>query len=165
MPESVHREQGAFIVELRHRTGLVVLGVAFVGLGGSAAQASTFWGALYDYYGGNLVASGYGTYWESSSAELQSSTYQDRRADGHGAYVRANFQPFWHTCYPDPAVCHWEWGDPTVKKTPEIGTSNNVRTITLTTTRAWPTNRDWADVCIDVSLRPDPCVSSPTLYP
>jgi hypothetical protein len=147
------------------RAGTVTLLVAAGSLMGSAAQASTHWGGYYDYYGGNLVATGSGTYAETSTSETQPSTYEDRRADGHGAYVRANFQPFWHTCYPDPATCSWSWGGTTVKKTPEIGTTDGVRSSTLSTSRVWPTNRDQADVCIDVSLRPDPCVSSPYLYP
>ena len=150
---------------LIRRAGLITATAAAGLLVGSAAQASTPWGGLRDYYGGNLVASGSGSYAETSTQETQLTNWEDRRADGHGAYVRANFEGFAYTCYPDPALCHWEWSTGTQKKTPELGSADGVRTTTLTATRSWPTNRDQADVCIDVSLRPDPCVSTPYLYP
>jgi hypothetical protein len=148
------------------RLGLIGLTAASCVLAGSVAQATTSWGGLRDYRSGNLVASGSGQYFYSGSTKIeQTSTYQDRRGDGYGAYTQANFQPFWHTCNPDPASCRWEWGDITTRQTKRIGTADGVVSGYGTVSRDWPTNRDQADVCIDISLHPDPCVSSPYLNP
>jgi hypothetical protein len=132
---------------------------------GSAAHASVPWGGMYDYYNSNLVATGSGTVFYTGNSIEQTSRYEDRRADGYGAYTQANFQPFWHTCYPDPAICHWEWGDITTRQTKRIGTADGIVNGYGTVTRVWPTNRDYAQVCIDIPLHSDPCVSSPELYP
>jgi hypothetical protein len=149
----------------RRQLGLVglVLGSSLVAA--SAAQASTSWGGLYDYNGGNLVASASGTYFYAGSKIQQTSTYQDRRADSYGAYTQANFQPFWHSCSPDPASCRWEWGGITTRQTARITTSSGVRTGYGVVDRVWPTNRDYAQVCIDIPLHADPCVNSGVLNP
>jgi hypothetical protein len=42
---------------------------------------------------------------------------------------------------------------------------NGVHTGYSTVHRDWPTNRDYAQVCIDIPLRPDACATSDEMYP
>jgi hypothetical protein len=149
---------------LLRRTGVVTLIAGSAVAAGSMAEASVGW-SLYDYYGGNLVASGSGSVLYSGSQVEQTSRYQDRRAEGYGAYTQANFQPFEHSCYPDPAICHWEWGGVTTRQTRRIGTADGVVYGLGAVTRDWPTNRDYAQVCIDIRVHVDPCSTSAEMYP
>jgi hypothetical protein len=146
------------------RAGLVTVLAGSVLAAGSVAHASVGW-SMYDYSGSTLVASGYGTVGVTASVVENNAHYQDRRADSYGAYVQTDFQPFWHSCYPDPATCRWEWGDTTNKQTRRIGTADGARLQVLMVARDWPTNRAYTQVCIDIPLRSDPCASSSWLYP
>ena len=80
---------------------------------------SVAWGALQPRYDGTVRAWGKGSFQNRGNSQANTSgNYEDREADGNGAYVRTEFQ-FWKK----PPTGDVTWVYETSRTTPEIGTA------------------------------------------
>lgn len=137
----------------------VGLGSASVLLSISPVSATTYYGYLSAHEDGNLLAeaSGGDIHYNGSHGPTMDMRFRDRRADGDGAYERADFQA-WDQLCPPRNICYYTWAWVREKQTDRYGTASGwLSTYVGTTEEGISRWRGRPFICVDQSWEPDAC--------